>query len=83
MELLQQLHQACFLAVVGSSGCGKSSLVRAGLIPNLKAGMLVKDRDRWCIALMRPGHQPRQHLAEAIIQALLENPLALDAAALS
>src|SRR4051794_37354803 len=42
VELLQQLHRTRFLAVVGSSGCGKSSLIRAGLIPKLKAGFLVE-----------------------------------------
>jgi len=32
-RLAQQLYTNNFCAVVGSSGCGKSSLVRAGLIP--------------------------------------------------
>ncbi|HUS10599.1 MAG TPA: M15 family metallopeptidase [Pyrinomonadaceae bacterium] len=63
IELLQQLHRSRFLAVVGSSGCGKSSLIRAGLIPKLKAGFLVDDRDRWTIAVMRPGESPLYNLA--------------------
>src|SRR2546421_5265318 len=58
IELLQQLHRTHFVAIVGSSGCGKSSLVRAGLIPKLKAGFLVEDRDRWHIAIMKPGDAP-------------------------
>ena len=33
LELLQRLHENHFVAVVGSSGSGKSSLIRAGLIP--------------------------------------------------
>ena len=49
MELLQRLHRHHFLAVVGSSGCGKSSLLRAGLIPLLKAGFLVNDSDLWSV----------------------------------
>src|ERR1044071_1812645 len=53
IELLQRLHATHFLAVVGSSGCGKSSLVRAGLIPKLKAGFLVEERDLWRIATMK------------------------------
>jgi WD40 repeat protein len=44
IELLQQLSVSRFLAVVGSSGSGKSSLIRAGLIPKLKAGFLVDHR---------------------------------------
>lgn len=46
IELLQQLSVSRFLAVIGSSGSGKSSLIRAGLIPKLKAGFLV-DRRRY------------------------------------
>ena len=71
-ELLQRLHQHHFVAVVGSSGCGKSSLLRAGLIPALKAGYLVDDSDHWFIAIMKPGQSPLYNLAEAIL--LLINP---------
>ena len=57
LELLQRLHQHHFVAVVGSSGSGKSSLIRAGLIPSLKGGYLVDDRDKWVITVMKPGAQ--------------------------
>ena len=67
MELLQRLHQFHFVAVTGGSGSGKSSLVRAGLIPGLKAGYLVNDRDRWRIAIMKPGQSPLSNLAEAVL----------------
>lgn len=73
MVLLQQLHQTRCLAVVGSSGCGKSSLVRAGLIPNLEAGFLVQDRDLWYIATMKPGDAPLQNLAQALLTVLGES----------
>jgi len=52
LEMLQRLHRHHFVSVVGSSGCGKSSLLRAGLIPALKAGYLVEDSDHWFIAIM-------------------------------
>ncbi|MBN1350159.1 hypothetical protein JXJ21_12165 [candidate division KSB1 bacterium] len=68
--LLQVLHQSRLLAVVGSSGSGKSSLVRAGLIPNLEAGFLVQDRDRWHIAKMKPGDQPLVHLSASLLNAI-------------
>jgi Leucine-rich repeat (LRR) protein/energy-coupling factor transporter ATP-binding protein EcfA2 len=67
LELLQRLHQHHFVAVVGSSGCGKSSLLRAGLIPALKAGYLVDDSDNWFIAIMKPGQNPLYNLAESIL----------------
>jgi energy-coupling factor transporter ATP-binding protein EcfA2 len=69
IELLQRLHATRFLAVVGSSGCGKSSLVRAGLIPKLKAGFLVEERDLWRIATMKPGDAPLENLAVALLEA--------------
>ena len=70
-ELLQKLYETRFLAVVGSSGCGKSSLIRAGLIPHLKAGFLVEERDKWNIVVMKPGNRPLYHLAESINQTVL------------
>src|SRR5262245_33251738 len=67
VELLQQLHRTHFIAVVGSSGCGKSSLIRAGLIPKLKAGFLVHDLDQWRVAVMKPGDAPIRNLATALL----------------
>ncbi len=65
--LLKQLYAHRFVAVIGSSGCGKSSLVRAGLIPNLEAGFLVQDRDLWQTATFKPGDAPLFHLAASLI----------------
>ncbi len=85
IELLQQLHRTHFVGIVGSSGCGKSSLVRAGLIPKLKAGFLVEERDQWLIATLKPGDAPLEHLAEALgdatgQSAIRNPPSTLDAA---
>ncbi len=73
LELLQRLHQHHFVAIVGGSGSGKSSLVRAGLIPRLKAGYLVDERDSWMICVMKPGQSPLYNLAYSIISQV-ENP---------
>jgi formylglycine-generating enzyme required for sulfatase activity/energy-coupling factor transporter ATP-binding protein EcfA2/Tfp pilus assembly protein PilX len=73
-DLLQKLYDTRFLAVVGSSGCGKSSLIRAGLIPHLKAGFLVADREQWRIVVMKPGNRPLYHLAEAIDKTVFDTP---------
>ena len=69
-ELLPRLRDHRFVAVLGLSGSGKSSLVRAGLVPALKAGHLTISGSRWRIALMRPGSHPMAALAAALDQAL-------------
>ena len=61
VDLLEREH---FLAVIGPSGLGKSSLVRAGLLPALAFGTMgtgVGSR----IALLRPGNRPLRRLAQA------------------
>ncbi|MGP0017732.1 MAG: RDD family protein [Candidatus Sulfotelmatobacter sp.] len=68
-DLLEILHQRRFLGVVGSSGSGKSSLVRAGLLPGLLGGFLSGDRDQWRIVVMRPGDAPICNLARALLAA--------------
>ncbi len=70
LELMQQLHTNRFLAVVGSSGSGKSSLIRAGLIPKLQAGFLVEERDVWHIARMKPGEGPINNLAASLLSSM-------------
>ncbi|HEX6185855.1 MAG TPA: hypothetical protein VFZ44_18350 [Pyrinomonadaceae bacterium] len=71
-ELMQKLARERFLAVVGSSGCGKSSLIRAGLIPKLKAGLLDTSRDRWRFVKMKPGRAPLENLAAALLATFRE-----------
>src|SRR5262249_52762389 len=46
-DLLRRLRERRFVAVVGTSGSGKSSLVRAGLVPALERGYLVGASSRW------------------------------------
>jgi len=55
-------------AVVGSSGSGKSSVVFAGLLPRLR------QQSEWNIAHLRPGLQPFDELARALIP-LLESQM--------
>jgi len=73
-ELLNILHASRFVAVVGSSGCGKSSLIRAGLIPNLEAGFIAGAVDRWDVATMKPGNSPLRNFAAALLSAVHEEP---------
>ena len=62
-ELVTHLVGAGLVGVVGPSGSGKSSLVRAGLLPALADGVL-PGSDRWRQVLMRPGEHPLRELAE-------------------
>jgi hypothetical protein len=72
--LLQRLCENRFLAVVGSSGCGKSSLVRAGLLPALLRGYLVNATSRWRFATLRPGKAPLTALATELAKAGMVGP---------
>ena len=70
-ELAAMLGQVRFIAVSGTSGCGKSSLVRAGLLDALQRasaepGAAVK----WRTALLRPGGRPIFRLAQALVDVL-------------
>ena len=65
-ELLRRLRRTRFLAVVGTSGSGKSSLVRAGMLPALQGGLLASAGSDWRIAILRPGGDPIGNLARAL-----------------
>jgi WD40 repeat protein len=51
--------------VVGGSGSGKSSLVRAGLLPRVRRGE-ARGSERWFVAAMVPGWSPFKELAESL-----------------
>src|SRR6266481_3813556 len=70
-ELLGLLRAHRFLAVVGTSGSGKSSLVRAGLLPALHGGLMASAGSDWRIAILRPGNDPIGNLARALAPAVL------------
>ncbi|HXJ66182.1 MAG TPA: AAA family ATPase, partial [Actinomycetota bacterium] len=71
-QLLERLGDHRFLAVVGPSGSGKSSVVRAGLLPALRRGAL-SGSDDWRIAEMFPGAHPLEQL-EASLLRVADNP---------
>lgn len=65
-ELLEKLSGHRFLAVIGTSGSGKSSLVKSGLLPSLHGGFMATAGSSWKIAVMRPGNDPIGNLAAAL-----------------
>ncbi len=65
-ELVARLVGAPLLAVVGPSGSGKSSVVRAGLLPALATGVL-PGSETWRQVLLRPGRHPLRELSAALV----------------
>lgn len=65
-ELLRRLRTTRFLSVVGTSGSGKSSLIRSGLIPSLFSGVMLTAGAGWRVATLRPGDDPIGNLAAAL-----------------
>jgi Caspase domain len=66
--LLEKVREGNFLAVLGASGSGKSSVIRAGLVHQLKLGQRLSGSQHWTIHLVRPGEHPLQSLALAFLQ---------------
>lgn len=65
-KLVEKLDEYNFLAVIGSSGSGKSSLIRAGLIPHLFAGFHGDGTSQWKVAICRPGDDPISNISAAL-----------------
>ena len=66
--LITRLQRSHFLAILGTSGSGKSSLIRAGLLPALRGGMMKEAGYGWRIAALRPGSDPIGNLAAELVK---------------
>ena len=64
--MVDKLARTRFLAVVGTSGSGKSSLVNCGLRPALRRGLMAAAGTSWRMVQFRPGSQPVRALAHAL-----------------
>ena len=64
--IVDKLAATRFLAVVGNSGSGKSSLVNCGLRPALHGGLMASAGTAWRIAQFRPGSDPLRALANEL-----------------
>src|SRR5262245_24268635 len=65
-DMVNTLAATHFLAVVGTSGSGKSSLVNCGLRPALHRGLMSRVGTIWRMARFRPGSDPPGALARAL-----------------
>jgi WD40 repeat protein/serine/threonine protein kinase len=74
-RLLHRLREAeaNFLALVGPSGSGKSSVLRAGLLPALRQRSIT-NFEGWYVADMVPGNNPMQNLVAALLSIAVDAP---------
>lgn len=70
-EIIDILGASHLAFVIGASGSGKSSLVRAGVLATVE-GRHSMVGIRWRTAAMRPGAQPFLALAEAVLEAEIQ-----------
>ena len=73
-ELVARLVGAGFLGIIGPSGSGKSSVLRAGLLPALADGVL-PGSESWRRLLLRPGERPLDELRRVLVSGA-RDPLA-------
>ena len=59
--MVARIRERPLMGVIGPSGVGKSSLVRAGLIPALRRGA-VNGSERWFVVEMIPGARPFEEI---------------------
>ena len=76
-ELIARFVGGTFMGLVGDSGSGKSSALRAGLLPALAGGVL-PGSDRWPQVPLRPGEHPLAELSRALARALPQTTFAAD-----
>src|SRR5437764_955928 len=64
-RIIGKLRSTSFLLLIGASGAGKSSLLRAGLLPRIVRPGVMPEVDLWRTVLLSPGKDPAGRLAEA------------------
>lgn len=69
-DMIEKLARSHFLCVTGSSGCGKSSLSRTGLMNGLQAGFLPGRGSDWIFVDFRPGGDPLRILVDSFADAI-------------
>ncbi|NEO61215.1 MAG: trypsin-like serine protease [Moorea sp. SIO4G2] len=60
-QLVKAVHKQSLVAVIGASGSGKSSVVFAGLIPQLRS------EEGWLIEVFRPEDRPLRNLTKTLV----------------
>jgi hypothetical protein len=69
LQVVTRLREHPVAAIVGASGLGKSSFVRAGVVPALRAS-----GESWDVLILRPGRSPLQSLATVLAPLIKGGP---------
>ena len=64
-DMVEVLRRERLMVVFGPSGIGKSSVVKAGLVPELRGGA-VDGSESWLVTEMTPGNAPFEQLRQAL-----------------
>ena len=59
--MVTRIRDRPIMGIVGASGVGKSSFIRAGVVPTLK-----RSGEQWEALIVRPGRQPMAALANLL-----------------
>jgi len=65
-DVLKNLSDNRFVAVMGASGSGKSSLIYCGVVPILHQGHIPGKGKKWQVVNIRPGDDPIKNLLEGL-----------------
>ncbi|MCF4967678.1 nSTAND1 domain-containing NTPase [Nostoc sp. CMAA1605] len=66
-QLIAELEKKSFLGIVGASGSGKSSLVQAGVMAQLRRGKQLLGSQDWWVRSFRPGKHPLETLSRRMV----------------
>ena len=66
-EIIDHICKSTFTVLVGASGSGKSSVLRAGVLHQLKIGQRVSGSEQWNSRIIQPGSKPLKNLSQSFI----------------
>ena len=66
LAVINNARILAFLAIIGASGSGKSSVAHAGLIPALLGGQSMENHPAWAVHVITPTEQPLRALASSL-----------------
>lgn len=67
-DIIGQLEKNRFVMITGASGDGKSSIVYAGVIPNIKAGFIKATYNSWRFSIIKPEDRPLFNLSKSLAE---------------